>query len=162
MIGSVIGTGPALLEGAGTNSAGEVAYLIEVFQTPLFNLTNTYSNIEIIPARPGYYPLAFNTAWIIESLSGTQTSPLTLRAGSNPGHSNIFPLQSTNPSNANVNVAVPPSIASGLTIAVPNNTQQIAKATVYMDITAPASGTGGFACTARMSFFVLWIPFGST
>ena len=162
MIGSVMGAGPALLEGPGTNSAGEVAYLAEVFQTPLFDLTKTYSNIEIIPARPGYYPLPLLTEWVIESFSGTQTSPLTLRVGNDPGHVNIFALQSTNPSNVDVNAAIPPSYATGLTVAVSNNTQRIANAPVYMDITAPASGTGGFTCTARLSFIVVWFPFGST
>jgi hypothetical protein len=157
---SELGNGPSLLEGPGTNSAGTCAYALDQFQTPLFDLTKTYSGIEVIPARPGYYAYPLSFVWIIESFAGTQVTPVVFQMGSNPAHNNILPSQS-NPSNANVNAAVPPSTAIAATVTVATGTQYIANAPVYMDITSPASGTGGFACTARLAYYIFWIPFGS-
>src|SRR6267142_2458719 len=159
MLDTSLGTGPQALEGSNTNSASVGAYPVELFQTPLLDLTKTYSNIEIIPARPGYFPVVLSSSfpeWVIESVSGTQTSPPTIQAGNDAGHVNTIPNTATTPSNALVNAAVPPTVASGP--AAPAATvKRVPNTPVFMDVTVAAQGTGGYSCLARLSFVVCWI-----
>lgn len=158
MLDTPLGTGPQTLEGPGTNSAAVVAYPVEPFQTPLLDLTKTYSNVELIPARPGYVPIVasgFFPEWVIESVTGTQTSPPTIRAGNDAGHVNTIPSTATTPTNALVNTAVPPTVVTGP--ANPAVTlKRIPNAPVFMDITVAAQGTGGYSCLARLSIVVYW------
>src|SRR6267142_1271140 len=158
MLDTSLGTGPQALEGSNTNSASVGAYPLEPFQTPLLDLTKTYSNIEIIPARPGYFPVilsGFFPEWVIESVVGTQTSPPTVQAGNNAAHNNSIPTTATTPTNALVNTAVPPTTVTG-----PGNPavtlKQFPNTPVFMDITVAAQGTGGYSCLARLSFILHW------
>lgn len=160
MIDSVLGSGPQMLEGPGSISGAAGAYPTEVFQTPLLDITQAVSNIEILPARPGYFPFNILSQWVIESVTGAQTVPATIRAGSDPAHLNFYPSINTAPSNANVNAAVPPSLADAL------NTTGVALkkfpgAPVFFDITAPAAGTGGYSCKARLVILVVWYVSGT-
>lgn len=160
MIDSQMGTGPQILDGQSSGSA--CAYGPDVFQSPLLDLTTSYANVEILPARPGYYPLVISASWIIESASGTQTTPPTFQAGNDAAHTNILINQSTTPSNANVNAAAAPCRAGFATTNTSAATKRIAGSTVYFDLTVPATGTGGYSCKAKLSLLVFWIPFGAT
>jgi hypothetical protein len=163
MIDTVMGAGPQLLEGPGTNSAAVGAYPVETFQTPLLDLTKTYANIELVPARPGYYPVGYVGAgfpqWVIESASGTQTSPPTVQVGSDAAHQNTLALSAATPTNAKVNVATPPTIVDGPTLAA-TTIQRIPNAPVFFDLTVPAAGTGGYSCMARLVIYICWIAVG--
>lgn len=136
-----------------------VAYVVETFETQKIDLTQSASNIELIPARPGYFPVAASVQWLIESQAGTQTTPPTTNAGSDAAHTNFFPSSATTPSNASVNAAAPPSFANAPAQAA-DTVQRIANATVFLDITAGAQGTGGFALTGKLVVTVFWISVG--
>lgn len=154
------GVGPQKLEGPDMLSGSIGAYAVEVFQTPLLDLTKTYQKIELVPARPGYFPINLTTGkaqWSIEKVSGTQTTPPTIRAGNDPAHTNFFTSTSTNPSNADVNGANPPSVANGPFLPLGT---EFSNATVYFDLTSPAVGTGGYSCMARLTCAVAWISVG--
>lgn len=154
------GLGPQSLQGAGSGSGENPAYPLEVYQTPVLDLTKTYSDVELLPARPGYFPVILTSVWVIISRSGTQTTPPTFQAGNNTAHTNLIASVSTLPSNADVNGANPPSQTSTVG-AVVNLTQRIVNATSYFDITAAASGTGGYSCMAQLVVEVVWMASGS-
>ena len=159
MIGFSPGIGPQKLEGPDMLSGSIGAYALEVFQTPLLDLTKTYLNIELIPARPGYFAqgLLGLTAWSIEKKSGVQVTPPTIRAGNDSTHTNLFSSTATTPSNTNVNGANPPSTATGPSGSL---AAQIPNTTVYFDLTSPAVGTGGYVCMARFTCAVFWVAVG--
>lgn len=165
MIDYGMGVGPLMLEGPGTNSAGSLG-LVEIFQSPLLDLTQTYSNIELVPARPNLVPyptdLAGPGSWLIEKLAGVQTSPPTIRAGSDAGHQNFILTTSTTPSNANFNAsAAAPCISSGPNTGVTSGTlKRIPNTPILFDLTSPAAGTGGYICLARYFVAVMWIAVG--
>lgn len=157
MIDSQPGLGPQLLEGPGTSSAGQIGYLIEAYQSPILDLTRTWSGIEILPARPGFIAMpSQGGGWLIEAASGTQTTSITYRAGNNSTHDNFQPSNS-NPNNANINAAVPPSII--LTSTIPANTvKRFANLPVLLDVTVAAAGTGNFVLRGSLSIPVIWVP----
>jgi hypothetical protein len=155
-----LGLGPQSLQGPNTGSGSSVAYPLEFYQTPLLDLTKTYSNIEIIPARPGYVALIFFTRWMIESKNGTQVTPITCQAGSNITKNNNLALNS-NPSNINVNNAstVPPCFVLGQSQLVP--APVLINTPILFDVVTPASGTGGFSLMARLFVSAIWAAVGS-
>jgi len=158
MIDSVFGSGPQQLEGSGTNSAASNPYPVEVYQSPLLDLTKTVSNVEFVPARKGFFPLAITTSCIVESVSGVQTSPPTLRAGNNVTHDNFIATDTGDPTNAAVNAAVAPAYVGNLISSfVADTVMNFTNSPVLFDITAPAVGTGGYACMARFVTTVIWV-----
>lgn len=159
MISNSPGVGPEPLEGPGAVAASLVAFQAETYQTPLIDISQPLSGMELIPARPGHFPVLLNAlygVWDIESVTGTQTSPVHLQAGNNAAHTNMF-ASTTTPSNGDVNGANVPSLTflnATFNIAAPAT--QIPNATVFLDVTVPAAGTGGFKCMARLSVTVVW------
>lgn len=148
------GQGPVPLGSTGGGSL--CGFPVENFQTPLLDLTTANLAIELVPARPGYAPIVNFAEWIISQKFGTQTSTATYRAGSNTGHSN-FIASVSEPSNAQVNAGSSgPYIASSAFTAL-IDVKLIPNATVYLDVTAGASGTGGFALLASLSVSVAWV-----
>ena len=156
MIGNLPGVGPESLEGNPT-SGYRVAYPFEVFSTPLLDITQPLSAMELIPARLGHVPIAATGTWSIESVVGVQTVPAQVQAGNDASHTNIF-ASTASPSNATVNTTTPPSISNG--INKPLRTQIFPNSTVFFDITAGAQGTGGFKCMAKLVVAVLWASIG--
>lgn len=152
----VPGLGPVSLKGDGSGS-GLVAYPAEVFTTPLLDFTVPTLGIELVPAKPGHYPIQLTNprTIIIESVSGTQATAAQIRAGSDPAHTNYLPL-TNQPSNANVNGAVPPSFAPGSNVV--NTTHRIPNTPVIFDLVTGAVGTApGFVLKARYMTVVIWI-----
>lgn len=148
------GLGPEML--GDPNSGSRVDFPYETYVSPSIDLTQVASNIEIIPARPGHIPFVNIRNWLIESHAGTLVTPPTTKAGNDAAHTNVFSSSSTTPTAADVNGAVVPSIGGGPTFAL-NAAQRMPNATVYLDVTSPASGTGGFALTARLVMQVFWM-----
>lgn len=163
MIDTPVGAGPQSLEGQGLLSASLGAYTLEVYQTPLLDLTKTYANIELVPARPGFIPCLLRSVnlnrWLLESASGTQTTPPTIRAGSDIGHSNFIPVDVTSPSNARVNAGIVPVQISGPPAAA-IGVKQFPGLPIYFDVTIPAAGTGGYSAMAKYTCVVGWIAVG--
>jgi hypothetical protein len=151
------GTGPASLGSPGAGTA--VAFPHETYVTPLLDLTKAQLGIELLPAKPGYFPILLQTTWSIEQVSGTQTVPASVQAGSDAAHSNFLFASSTTPSNANVNAANPPSIAAGPSNATFQNGLQT-NAPIFLDITSPCQGTGGFQLKAKLFMLVGWLATG--
>ena len=144
--------------GNGVGPSGTTASLPgESFQTDLLDLTQPLLGIEVVPAKPGYAPIIFSPEWVIESVSGTQTSPPVYNAGTNPAHTN-YNLAANTPTNAATNAAVPPCLAVGPSSTLP--IQLTPNAPVIMDITAGAQGTGSFSLKARLLLTVAWIAVG--
>lgn len=152
-----LGVGPIPEGVAGSGSLS--AFPATTFQTQLLDLTQAQLNIELIPARPGYFPIPTSGNWVIEQASGTLVTPPTTRAGSDVGHTNFIPQAATTPSAANVNAANPPSLASGPANAG-NTVQRIPNTPVILDVVAGASGTGAFALKGRLQITVFWFPSG--
>lgn len=156
MISLQPGVGPESLEGQSA-SGSILAYPGEIYQTPLIDISQPLSNLELIPARIGYFPVfiaGLGGMCAIESVTGTQTSPVHIQAGNNAAHTNLF-ATTTLPSNADVNGASVPSLT---TLNPPTNLlTMIQNATVFFDITVPAVGTGGFKCLARFAVVVVWM-----
>lgn len=137
--------------------AGDMAMLpVEIFQTAYLDLTQVVSGIELIPAKPGYAPQILTSGWIIDAVTGTQTTPVTTQAGNDGAHSNIFPSASTNPTNTDVNTGSVPCLGTNMALT-PNTTKRIANAPVYLDITTGAQGTGGFSVFASLFVYVMWL-----
>mgnify|MGYP006866179937 CR=1 FL=1 len=138
-----------------------VGFLVETFQTPLLDLTQTIDNLEFIPARPKHVPMyAFNytlgsSCWIIESVTGTQTSPPTFSIGQDAARTNIVAATATTPSNADVNNAVVPSLGTALAVAVVS-AQLLVNTPAYFKIATGAVGTGGYRCMAKFSLTIMW------
>ena len=112
------------------------------------------SGIELVPAKPGYFPVFSSTKWVIQAVSGSQATPANVNAGSDGAHSNFFASQAS-PSNANVNASVPTSIIGGPTAAA-NTVKRILNAPVIMDITSGAQGTG-LVLRASLLVWVIWL-----
>jgi|SRR5579863_3571367 len=156
MIGNQPGLGPENLEGNPT-SGSFVALWPEVFQTPLLDLTKTLSSMELVPARPGHFPVVCVLAnWCIESVSGVQTAPVVYQAGQNAAHTNVFAALTNGPSNADVNGANPPSFG-GQSIGA-SRVQLIVNTPVFLDITAGAQGVSKLL--ARLIVGVEWVAIG--
>jgi len=158
MISNQPGVGPEPSDGPGTPSSSLIAYPMEIFQTPLIDISQPLSGMELIPARIGHIPILIVQLageWAIESVVGVQTSPVHVRAGSDAAHSN-FLSSTTTPSNADVNGAVVPSLTS-LNTTGPGPVTFFPNTPVYFDITVPAAGTGGFSCLARLIIAVNWV-----
>lgn len=152
-----VGAGPVPLG----PTASLAAYPVEAFESPILNLATTTLGIEMIPAKPGYFPSLINLFWIITSKAGTQTTPPTCRAGANSTHDNLWTTSSTTPSNASVNGAAPPSVAFG-PLTVNYAARALPNTPIIMDVTTGAQGTGGFTLRAKMLLVVFWLPEGST
>lgn len=152
-----MGLGPQPLAGPGSGSAGSVAFPFEIYETPPLDLTKTYANIELVPAKFGHVPIQLSRFWIILSRSGTQVTPPTYKAGSDPTHTNFNPIDSANPTNVNVNGANPVSLATGVAGAT---TALIAGLPVFFDLTSPSAGTGGYACMAKFMTMIWWVSLG--
>lgn len=163
MIDIIPGIGPEPLEGAGTISAS-LNLFCEVYVSPVLDLTKTISDVELIPAKQGYFPLALNQYFVVVSRSGTQVTPATIKAGNNTNKTNFLcifsgvPIPSTIPINTDVNNANPPCITNnnGNSAFTPV-TSPIPGRPVLMDVVTPASGTGGFSAMVRMIAFVGWV-----
>lgn len=163
------GAGPQPLQGAANaaSCARASAYPLETYQTPILDLTKTYSGIELVPARPGYVATPRSRVWTVISVSGTQTSPATYNAGSNTGlesstaepasiHDNFMPQANALPTNATINSGTTPPFVTNATSAA-NNLQLFANAPVLLDISVPAAGTGGFKLLMMLTVTVEWI-----
>ena len=152
------GVGPQPLESPGAGAAYKSLPVVEVYVTSPLDLTQPHLGIELVPARPGYVPFNFDfSQWVILSTSGTQVTPATVQAGSNPAHNNYIASQSI-PSNADVAAAVPPCGASPNANTLQTAGQQVFPGNaVILDVTAGAQGTGGFTLVARMTIQVRWI-----
>jgi len=161
MIDYLMGTGPELLEGPGTQSAGNLN-LVEIYQSPLLDLTKTYSGIELVPGKPGLIPYPIDIqgpgTWLLEQKAGAQTSPPTTQAGSDAAHQNFLKSSNTNPTNALFNTAVAPCILNGpSTGALSGTLKRLPGMPIYFDVTVPAAGTGGYICLARLYVAVGWV-----
>lgn len=152
-------TGPAALGSPGAGST--VMYPCEAFQTPQLDFTRpTTTSIELVPARPGHFPLILTSIFLIETATGTQTSPPTTRAGNNATHDNLIAQNSTNPSNAAFNTpSVAPCISGGGSVPAAA-TQRIPNAPVFFDVVTGSAGTGGYALKGKFVVFVLWTAIG--
>lgn len=144
------------------NAATLSAFPAEEYQSPLLDFTVPNLGVEIVPAKPGYVAVrmvAGAIGFVIEQVAGTQTTPMTMNAGSDPAHTNIYISSTVRPANADVNTAVPPSIAATPTPAA-TTVQLFPNAPIVLDITAGAQGTGGFTLKGRFLIRVQWIPVG--
>lgn len=156
----ISGLGPLSLEPAGLISAGRVPFPVEIYASPLLDLTQAVSGVEIIPAKPGYIPTTRTVGgvfWVIENVTGTQTTPPTLRAGSNAARTNFIIQVSTTPANADVNGANPPSLSNAAAAVATTTVQLFPNTPVYLDIVAPAAGTGGYKCMAKIISIITWM-----
>jgi hypothetical protein len=137
---------------------GLVAFPVESFTTPLLDLTQVALGIELAPAKPGHYAVPIGNMFIVvESKSGTQTTPPTTRSGSNAAHTNSFPQISTRPANADVAAVAVPGFILGPAAAAAG-VQQIANAPVIFDLVSGALGAGGFSLFARFVGRFYWVP----
>ena len=154
------GAGP---ETTGAPGGGLAVYAIETFETGLLDLTQTISLLELVPARPFYIPVFNGSRWVVEAVSGTQTSPATINAGNNAARSNFIPSNATTPINTEVNSCVPPCAITAPSSVAPSGltAQAIANSPVLLDITSPCVGTGGFSLFAHLAVQVIWIAAGS-
>lgn len=153
------GLGPLVLEPSDRISAGRVPYPLEIYTTPLLDLSQVVTDLEIVPARFGYVPVnrvSGVALWVIESIVGTQTTPPTIKAGSNTARTNFFASSSATPSNADVNGANVPSISNASSAIAAVGLQLLPNSPIYFSITSPAAGTGGYKCMARLVFNVAW------
>lgn len=153
------GSGLGPLPNGSPNGGSLVPFPIECFVTPVLDLTIPTLGLEIIPARPGFYPFLQNLSWVIENLAGVQTTPPTIQAGSDPAHMNMLtPFQT--PSNANLATilgSTPATAGGGNSVS---GTQQFPNAPAFLDITIGSVGTGGFVLRARAVVRVGWIGVG--
>lgn len=157
MIGNTPGLGPQNLEGNQT-SGSLLAFSPETYSTPLLDITQPISKVELIPARPGYIPVAvLNCFWSIENVVGAQTVPAQFQVGSNAAHTNVF-TSTAAPTNADVAATNPPSRTS--TLFGQFQTQQFANTPIFFDLTTGAQGTGGFKCSAKFIITLLWAAIG--
>lgn len=167
MIGFNEGLGPQLLEGLGSISGSSTPFAFEIYTTPLLELTQAYTDIEIVPAKPGYFPVLCLPASvaniIIESVVGVQTSPPVYRAGSDPSRLN-FMTETTTPSNANVNAAaalgLPGASGGPINPASQLSSKRFPGLPIYFSLVTPAVGTGGYSCKAKIVIPVIWLPSG--
>jgi hypothetical protein len=149
------GAGPIPLGSPGSGSLA--AYPVETFISPPIDLTLVTLGIELVPAKPFYFPWLVNANWLIESFTGTQTSPPTFNAGSDLAHLNFISSTSASPSNANTNASSPPAAVAGPPMVFPATPlRSIANATVFLDIASGAVGTGSFSLKARLVVDVAW------
>jgi len=140
----------------GSPGAGSlVPFPLEVYQTPILDLTKPNLGIELFPAKPGYVALSNLVEWVITQVTGTQTGVLSAQAGSDPAHRNLFNSQATQPSNATVNGANPPSRSGNQTLAF--TVKLFPGAPVILDVTAGAVGTGGFTLNGFFVAYVFWM-----
>jgi len=147
------GLGPQSLA---TGAGARVAFPCEVFSTPVLDLTVLSSNIELVPAKPGHFPSGLTTRVIVEQFTGTQSTPATVRAGSDAGHVNYI-VASNAPSNASMNIGVSaPFVPNTNVTGSAVTTQRIPNAPVLLDITVAATGTGGFTLRVRYETTVIW------
>lgn len=126
----------------------------EIFITDALDLTAIQSNIRLIPARTGFFPVMVSRNWIIETVVGTLTTGPTSRAGNDAGHVNFAASTANTPPAAGVNTFTAPftSAANGFPSA---GTTQIPGTDVLMDITLGAVGVG-LTLTARFGVGVNW------
>lgn len=151
----VDGAGPAPL---GSPGGASISCLPgEVYQTPVLDLTQVALGIELVPAKPGYFPVIVNAWWRIETLRGTQATAAQVRAGSDAARLNLFTLSNT-PSNSNINSGVSQSLSLA-SLGLNGNLQRLGNTPVYMDLASGAIGTDStFALTASFAAYVLWLP----
>lgn len=163
-----MGVGPQALQPTLVGGGASVAYPVELYQTPVLDLTKTLFGMELVPARPGHFPFQVFRWWLITQKNGTQTSPIAYRSGSNeanaiqPTPHNNFVSAGASPSNADVNNVnlVIPCWAAGSSGA--GNAQRLTNKPIIMDITAAAVGTGNFSLFASLATFVAWSPTGGS
>jgi len=142
---------------------GLLAFPAESFISPLLDLTVPTLGIELVPARPGYFAVPSGNAIIlVEQAAGTQTSPPTTRAGSDPGHTNSIPSASTQPTSGAINGLIAAGALPGFTIgpvstANTAGVQQLANTPIILDIVTGAQGTGGYILKAKIEIRVFWV-----
>jgi hypothetical protein len=151
------GTGPIPL---GSGGSGLSAFPVESFTTSILDLTQVVAGLELVPARAGYIPRLGGGFWDIEQVVGTQTNPPTIQAGSDTAHSNFIASTNATPSNASTNAAATPCVISGPNQASGGGVQSLTNATIFVDITVGATGTGGFVLKGRFVVNVLWMAVG--
>jgi len=158
-IGTVLGLGPENLEGNQTQSGSLIPFQWETYETPLLDLTQPLSMMEMLPARPGHVPIPIGLeTWLIEFAAGVQTVPLQFNLGSSPARTNYVAANTSGPSNADVNGANPPSLTSGFAGISISTSQLIVNTPVLLDITAGAQGTNFFKLLGRLVLIVWWTP----
>lgn len=151
------GLGPGL-PGDPSSGIGVVAFPVETFETQTLDLTVANLGLELIPARPGYVPVFVSSYFVITASSGTQTSPLVSQAGQDAAHTNFWASQN-GLSNATVNAGTAPYASIGPMAAAAATVQRNKNATVILDVTTGAVGTGGFTLSGR---FVVVVNFAAT
>lgn len=160
-INDFLGGGAGPLPNGSPGGGGLVAFPFESFVTPILDLTKAQLGVEIVPAKPGHVAVILATSlWFIEQVAGTQTSPPTLQAGSDPAHTNSIPSSSTTPSNADVatSASILPALAVGPTSqSAAVGVRRFVNAPIILDVTAGAQGTGGFSLKARFQCRVIWM-----
>ena len=159
MVADILGNGLGPEPLGSPGGGGLVAFPCETFQTLLLDLTKTVSGIELVPARNGHVAFQLASFWIIESTTGTQTSPPTVQAGNNGAHTNYIPSSGTTPSNANVAATVAPGVTAG-PFAAGNSIQIPINSPVLLDVTSGATGTGNFTLMGRLVTLVTWSEVG--
>jgi hypothetical protein len=151
---------PAAATFAGELTIGADAAAVQfqrTFDSGPLDLTMTHADVPLVPARAGYFPVMQARNWVINSFAGTQSTPATVRAGSDAGHTNFIASTATTPSNAEVNGAAPPSLAGGPGFPA-LTTQRIPGTAVLLDVPTAATGVG-FALTATLVVQVAWFPY---
>lgn len=150
----ILGNGLGPSRNSSSPSSGMVAFPSEIYESPLLDLTQVTLGIELIPAKPGYFPVLSSARWLIEAFSGAQTTPCTSQAGNDPAHTNVL-AAGTSPTNGATNTSVPPCVLSaGSAAAV--TVKRFANAPVIFDVTAGAQGTGGFTLMAKFFCTINW------
>lgn len=139
-------------------SGSLVAFPLDTYATPQLDLTQVVTGIELVPAKPGHIPVSATARFLIESTTGTQTTPLVSQAGSDAAHTN-FKASTSAPANVDVTGAPVPAISSAVGGSAVT-TQRIPNATVFFDITAGAQGTGGFTLRGKFVVVVRWQAVG--
>jgi hypothetical protein len=154
------GLGPQNLGSPG--AAGLVAFPMEVFISPVLDLSKVTLGIEIIPGRTGLIPWRTSMAWLIEDASGTQATAPVLQAGSDAAHTNFFP-SSSSPTNSDVAscIGVTPCFSPGFAnSSVNQQNQKFAGLPTIMDITSGGLGSVGYTLRGRFYTTVFWMSVG--
>lgn len=153
-----VGIGP--LPNGSPGGGGLVCFPMELYETPILDLTIVTPPLEFIPARPGLIALpTSNSRFVIEQVAGAQTVPLTFRVTQDLINSN-FANSTTVPSNADVNGGVVPFISGGANISSLTN-RRFPNTPFMFQMLTGAQGTGGFVLRGKFVTVVGWAAVGS-
>lgn len=129
---------------------------IETFFTAALDWTVVQS-VELIPARTGYCPILVSRQTLVVSRAGILTTGATFQLGNNAGHNNIMAATANAPTAANTNTLTPPIQSTPGNFAASSTAPLLAGTAAFFDITLGATGTGGFALSAREVVIVTWV-----